>query len=73
MQRYEATDYAAASLARIQEIVRALGIHVKEDVFLPTAKLSMNTLLSRLNKLGVDDDFVINRLILRSVVARLEA
>ena len=32
IQRYEATDYMGASLARITEVVRALSIQVREDV-----------------------------------------
>ncbi|HEX6862128.1 MAG TPA: helix-turn-helix transcriptional regulator [Thermoanaerobaculia bacterium] len=35
VQRYEATEYAGASLARVTAVVRALGLHVREDVFLP--------------------------------------
>ena len=27
IQRYEATDYASASLARIKEVINALGVH----------------------------------------------
>jgi DNA-binding XRE family transcriptional regulator len=38
VQRYEATEYAGASLARVTEVVRALGLHVREDVFLPGQK-----------------------------------
>ena len=35
IQRYEATDYAAASLARVSEIAKALGIQIKEYVLPP--------------------------------------
>jgi ribosome-binding protein aMBF1 (putative translation factor) len=38
VQRYEATEYAGASLARVTEVVRALGLRVREDVFLPGEK-----------------------------------
>jgi ribosome-binding protein aMBF1 (putative translation factor) len=34
IQRYEETDYASASLARINEVIRALDIEVKEEVIL---------------------------------------
>jgi ribosome-binding protein aMBF1 (putative translation factor) len=34
IQDYEATDYQRASLARITEIVRALGIEIREEVTL---------------------------------------
>jgi ribosome-binding protein aMBF1 (putative translation factor) len=35
IQRYEATDYASASLARVNEIIRALGLKVREEIVLP--------------------------------------
>lgn len=34
IQRYEATEYASASLARLNEVARALGVRIREDVFL---------------------------------------
>lgn len=38
IQRYEATGYAAASLARITAVTRALGVKVREEVFLPRSR-----------------------------------
>jgi len=35
IQRYEATDYAAASLGRVGEVIAALGIEIREEVLLP--------------------------------------
>jgi HTH-type transcriptional regulator/antitoxin HigA len=32
IQRYEATDYMAASLARVSEVVKALGIRLREEM-----------------------------------------
>jgi ribosome-binding protein aMBF1 (putative translation factor) len=43
IQRYEATDYASASLARVQAVMRALGLQVREEITLFTS-------LSRLAK-----------------------
>ena len=34
IQRYEETDYASASLARINEVIKALDIEVKEEIIL---------------------------------------
>jgi ribosome-binding protein aMBF1 (putative translation factor) len=34
IQRYEATDYASASFSRMKEVVKALGMEVKEQVVL---------------------------------------
>ncbi len=35
VQRYEATDYASASLARVAAVVEALGLEVREEILLP--------------------------------------
>lgn len=35
IQRYEATEYASASLARVTEVIRALGLKVREEITLP--------------------------------------
>jgi ribosome-binding protein aMBF1 (putative translation factor) len=34
IQRYEATEYASASLARVAAVIRALGITVREEIVL---------------------------------------
>src|SRR5262249_8591733 len=71
IQRYEATDYASASLERVQEVIRALGVQIREDVILPKAKLSFDRLLTRLTRAGLDSDFILTRLIPRALRARL--
>ena len=38
IQRYEATQYAGVSLERIQAVVEALGVTIRERVTLPTAR-----------------------------------
>jgi ribosome-binding protein aMBF1 (putative translation factor) len=37
VQRYEATRYAGVSLERLQAVADALGVKIREQVFLPTA------------------------------------
>lgn len=61
IQRYESSDYASASLTRICEIVNALGIQVREDVFLPTEPGTWTDLLKRLGSVGIDESFVLRR------------
>lgn len=72
IQRYEATDYASASLERLQEVIRALGIRMREEIILPKANLSFDRLLTRLRRAGLDGEFVLARLIPRALLARLE-
>ncbi len=40
IQRYEATDYTAASVRRLKQVIEALGIRVHADVFLGAPKAS---------------------------------
>ena len=47
VQRYEATDYAGASLERLSEVIRALGLHIREDVFLPGPPEALEEVLLR--------------------------
>lgn len=71
IQRYEAADYASASLERVQEVVRALGIKMREDIILPHARLSLDTLFARLRRAGLDSEFVTRRIIPRTLQARI--
>jgi transcriptional regulator with XRE-family HTH domain len=51
IQRYEATEYASADLARINEVARALGLRVREDIFLNNSEQPSEELLVRLKDL----------------------
>jgi ribosome-binding protein aMBF1 (putative translation factor) len=48
IQRYEATDYAGASLRRIQEVIRALGVKLQEQLFIPEVPVTASYLFKRL-------------------------
>jgi transcriptional regulator with XRE-family HTH domain len=72
LQRYEATEYASASLERVNEVIRALNVKVRKDVFLPNADLSLSTLFKRLRQVGIDQEFIFSRLIPRSLRAAIE-
>lgn len=66
LQRYEATGYAAANLGRIREVVKALGVTVREDVFLPGADISLAKVLKRTQSAGLSKDLVTKRLMPRN-------
>jgi len=70
LQRYEATDYASASLDRIKEIIRALGLTVREDVILPNVELTSAKLFKQLREAGFDRKFVLSKLIPKSLAAQ---
>ena len=63
VQRYEASDYQSASLARVGEVVKALGLRVRKEVFLPSGHFPLATLLKRLQRVGLERDFVLRRLL----------
>jgi transcriptional regulator with XRE-family HTH domain/Zn-dependent peptidase ImmA (M78 family) len=73
IQQYESTGYASASVERISQVIDALGITVREEVFLPTSELSLSRLLKRLQTAGLHRDFVVKRLIPSRVAASLES
>ncbi|MBN8227238.1 helix-turn-helix domain-containing protein [Corallococcus macrosporus] len=62
IQRYEATDYSSASLSRLQEIVRALGLNIRKEVFLPSTEVSSAALEKRLLDSGIARDFLSRRI-----------
>ena len=73
IQRYEATDYQSASLQRIREIVKALGLMIRQEVFLPTEPVTGESLIGKLSDLGLDKDFIVDKVIperLRSAMER---
>lgn len=53
MQRYEVTEYAGASLTRLTEVIRALGLRVREDVFLPGEDRPLDEMLARVKDLVI--------------------
>jgi transcriptional regulator with XRE-family HTH domain/dephospho-CoA kinase len=63
IQRYEATGYRSASLARVTEIVRALRVPLKDGVLPAEVGLSIAALLNRLKEAGLSPDFVKRRLL----------
>jgi len=63
IQRYEATDYRSASIKRISEVVRALGIKVRPSVQLENVSSEEGAILRQLRNIGFDDEFINHRLI----------
>src|SRR5438045_9193647 len=65
IQKYEATGYSGASLARMTEVVNALGLRVRKEVFLPTKPDARDSLLRGLSDNGFDRKFIERRLVKR--------
>jgi transcriptional regulator with XRE-family HTH domain len=63
IQRYEATEYATASLERLREIALVLGVELNGDVFIPGTEATSRLLLKRFEAMGLDRNFVLQRLL----------
>jgi transcriptional regulator with XRE-family HTH domain len=72
VQRYEATEYASASVARVSEVIRALGIRMREEILLPGTQISPALFFKRLQAVGIDRDLVLHRLLPQPLAAHLE-
>lgn len=72
VQRYEATNYSGASFSRLSEVVKALGVSVREDIFVPTEQLSIKGFLARLESLGLNKQFVKQRLLTDADIGQVE-
>ena len=71
VQRYEATEFRAASLTRLQDVINALGINVREEIFLPVKPTSSSSFFDRLNAVGVDREFLLQRIFPPDLAERL--
>jgi len=72
IQRYEATEYASASIERVKEVIEALGVSVREEIFLPNAQVSPATLFKRLQEAGFPRDLVLKRMLPNSLATQLQ-
>lgn len=71
VQRWEANDYAGASIDTLKEIMAALGVETREEVFVPNPKLNGPSFLKNLAGLGVSKEFLLQRLFPVEVAASL--
>src|SRR5205823_6421027 len=62
VQRWEANDYSGASLDTLQGVTNALGIQIREELFVPTRTVRPNDFLNYIEQRGVSRH-LLNRLI----------
>src|ERR1019366_3162994 len=72
IQRYEATEYSAASLTRIREVGEALGIRISESILLPLHEPARDALYARLDNAGIDSGFL-SRLLPSDIAMEMES
>lgn len=65
IQRYEATDYSSASLARMTNVVTALGVSVDHPMFAGDSVVPLSDLLKRLAEIGLPIEVANKRLVPR--------
>lgn len=70
IQRYEAERYASASYQRLQDIASALQVRIRNDILLPVAPTSFSSLIGKLRQVGLDREFLIDRLLPSAEAAR---
>lgn len=71
VQRYEDTEYAGASFTRLKEVIQALGLQVREELFVSEGVVSRSNLFANLARLGFKKDFVLQKLLPRKLAAYL--
>jgi transcriptional regulator with XRE-family HTH domain len=67
VQRWEVNDYAGASIGNLQQIVGALGIEMRDEIFVPNPKMTGSVFLKNLASLGVSKDLLLQRILPASV------
>lgn len=73
IQRYEADRYASASYRRLQQVVRALGINIRKEIFLPhPTPTGMPLLLDKLRQVGLKTEFFYSRLLPSPLAAQVQ-
>lgn len=73
VQRYEATNYESASVARLRDVCHALGVNIRKELFLSTPTTSLQRFLARLESFGINKDLVLSRFLPPAVAARARA
>jgi transcriptional regulator with XRE-family HTH domain len=72
VQRYEADDYATASVERVKTIAAVLGLELDKAVLKAAARTTLDQVFGRLEDIGLHTDFVESRLVPPYVRAKLE-
>jgi transcriptional regulator with XRE-family HTH domain len=72
IQRYEATEYASASLTRVLEVARCLRVKMEPELSASGPKVSSKLFFEKMEELGFHRRFVLGRLLPSRLADRLE-
>ena len=71
IQKYECESYRTASYQCLRDVANALGVQIGEDVLLPVAPVSFSELESKLQNVGIDRSFLLQKLVSSIDAARV--
>jgi transcriptional regulator with XRE-family HTH domain len=63
VQRWEATDYENATMDALRQVIKALGVETREELFVPTEQLTTQHFLRNLISAGIPKEFLLRRLL----------
>lgn len=72
IQRYEATDYATASIAKIREISESLSLKIRENFKINENKIPLNQFFKKLIDVGIDKQFLTKKILPSRITYALE-
>jgi len=69
VQRWEATDYENASIDTLKQVIEALGVETREELYVPNERLTPQIFLRNLSSAGIPKDFLLQRLLPSNIAA----
>src|SRR6266704_162835 len=63
VQRWEGNEFHGASLDTLRAVADALGVALRQEMFIPSARVTPKDFLLSLEKLGLSSEFVLKRIV----------
>ena len=62
VQRWEASEYENISFSNLQNVVKALGVVVRKEIFVPNSQVTAASLVNRVKALGISSELFLRRI-----------
>lgn len=72
VQRWEATDYENATIDTLKQVIKALGVETRGELFVPSERVTPQSFLRNLASAGIAKDFLLRKLLPTDVAALLQ-